>query len=473
MSFCLSVSVKDLFSLTDCSVLKDHKDIIELLSDGNVEDTAKAFLFLKKITKAKIILTLRPVFLGGSFVGNEEKRCQVIFELLSLFSPDYLDLESFLPRNFIFSIKRFYPHVEIILSYHNFSWKPVNLQSFFSSIRNDFVSYYKIASVVKSFEELLLFINFLKKSDNLIMVILGKKWSWTRILLPFLGSCWSYCALDGKERFGQLSLDSLMKEYKINRNFCCIPNVYALLGDFKGVSRSPGHIFHNEYFFNSLNNSLYLKIPIDKDELGSFVSFSKKFNFFKGFSVTSPLKKDIVLYLDKLNLEALEIGAVNTIKISKKKKWIGYNTDGIGVFDYLQDIYGDLTFKTVAILGSGGSAFSILYEGLKRCLKVFVFARNEKERKVIEKRFSFVNTSGLNNFSANNFDIIINTMPPDVDMEFVQPTSKNIVFDISKSNFYLTPLIKKALKKNSKIAYGYGMFIYQAIYQHKLWNNIF
>lgn len=472
MSFCLSISVRDLFSLTNYSLLENHKDIIELLSEGDIKETVKAFFLLKKVTKAKIILTLRPSFQGGTFFESEKKRCEIILKILSFFSPDYLDLETSLPNSFIFFIKRFYPHIEIILSYHNFSKESINLESLFLSMKRECISYYKIASVITNFEDLSFFINFLKRKKNLIMVAIGEKWSWTRILLPFLGSSWSYCALKGRERFGQISLEIINNEYKINRKFFNTPNVYALLGDIEGINRSPGHIFHNNHFSNLENNSLYLKIPINKKELKSFILFSKKFSFFKGFSITRPLKKEIIFYLDQLSPEACKIGAVNTIKVFKQKIFKGYNTDGVGAFDYLEDIYGDLTSKSIAILGSGGASLAILYEGMRRGFKVSIFSRNKQQRQLIEKKFILLKTDDLKNFLSNNFDIIVNTLPPNIDIEFINPVSKNIVFDISCSSFCLTSILQKALKNNSKIAYGYGMFIYQAIYQYNLWYNV-
>lgn len=465
MTLCLSVCEKDLITLKNYLQLETHEGLIELLSEGNIDQTIKAFFLLKKLTKAKIILTMRSVSLGGEFLGSEEHRCQRILQLLSLCSPDYLDLESSLSKQFIAVVKSLYPQLKIILSYHNFSQESINIEKLFLSMQQENISYYKIASTITGFEELSGFIDFLIKQNNLVLVILGEKWSWTRILFPFLGSCWSYCSLHGKEKCGQLSIDVIKKEYEIKRTFDDTPDIYALLGNIEGIQQSPGHMFHNEHCKKILSNSLYLKIPINKGELYSFISFSKKYGFFKGFSVTTPFKQEVISFLDEINEEALRIGAVNTVQISKKKTWKGYNTDGLGAFDYLEDIYGACNYKTVAILGSGGASLALLYEGLKRGLKIFIFSRNKNQRKIIRKKFPSLKTDNLSNFFAHKFDVIINTIPPGVDMEFVEPICSNIVLDISKSSFCLTPLLRKALKKNANVAYGYGMFVYQALRQ--------
>lgn len=465
MNLCLSICEKDLFVLNNYLQLEKHEGFLELLSEGNIDQTAKSFFLLKKLTKAKIILAMRSISLGGEFPGSEERRCQRILRLLSVCSPDYLDLESSLPKQFIAAVKSLYPQIKIILSYHNFSRKSIDIEKLFSTLQQEHVSYYKIASTINGFEELSVFIDFLTKKNNLVLVILGEKWSWTRILFPFLGSCWSYCSLYGKEKFGQFSIDVIKKEYEIERPFHHMPHVYALLGNMEGVQRSPGHIFHNEHCKKVLSNSLYLKIPINKGELHSFISFSKKYDFFKGFSVTTPFKEEVIFFLDVVSEEALRIGAVNTVRIFERKIWKGYNTDGLGAFDYLEDIYGDRNYKTVAILGSGGASLALLYEGLKRGLKVFVFSRNKKQREIIQQKFPSLKTDNLSHFSAHEFDVIINTIPLHVDMEFVEPTCSNIVLDISTSSFCRTALLRKALEKNARVAYGYGMFVYQALRQ--------
>jgi len=50
----------------------------------------------------------------------------------------------------------------------------------------------------------------------------------------------------------------------------------------------------------------------------------------KGLNVTIPYKEEIIPQLDSLDKKAKKIGAVNTIKISKKGKTKGYNTDCYG-----------------------------------------------------------------------------------------------------------------------------------------------
>jgi len=64
----------------------------------------------------------------------------------------------------------------------------------------------------------------------------------------------------------------------------------------------------------------------DLQDISEFKTILKKYPNLKGLNVTIPYKEQIIPYLDKLNKKAKKIGAVNTIKISKKGKLTGYTS---------------------------------------------------------------------------------------------------------------------------------------------------
>ena len=66
-------------------------------------------------------------------------------------------------------------------------------------------------------------------------------------------------------------------------------------------------------------------------KLNDFSKIIHEFKFcLKGLNVTIPYKQDVFLHLDKVNKVARKVGAVNTIKITKKGNLKGYNTDVVG-----------------------------------------------------------------------------------------------------------------------------------------------
>ena len=71
-------------------------------------------------------------------------------------------------------------------------------------------------------------------------------------------------------------------------------------------------------------------------------------------------KEAIIPYLDKLNKKAKDIGAVNTIRINKKGKLVGHNTDYYGFKKSLEP-YLEAHHKKALILGTGGASKAVAY----------------------------------------------------------------------------------------------------------------
>src|SRR5699024_3504933 len=87
-----------------------------------------------------------------------------------------------------------------------------------------------------------------------------------------------------------------------------------------------------------------------------------KQNRIDGFNVTVPYKQKIISYLDHVDEEAQNIGAVNTV-VNCNGKWTGYNTDSSGYVRSLEAKYPEaFTQKSTRILliGAGGAARGII-----------------------------------------------------------------------------------------------------------------
>jgi shikimate dehydrogenase len=86
------------------------------------------------------------------------------------------------------------------------------------------------------------------------------------------------------------------------------------------------------YFTDKFNNENFIGCTyenFDIQEIDSFTEILKNNADLKGLSVTIPTNKPYSLYINYQKKAAL-IGAVNTIKITKKGKLKGYNTDYYG-----------------------------------------------------------------------------------------------------------------------------------------------
>ena len=92
-------------------------------------------------------------------------------------------------------------------------------------------------------------------------------------------------------------------------------NKLGLLG--KNISYSFSRTYFKKKFEREgISNITYENFDIENIKL--FPSILKNTQNLKGLNVTIPYKEAVIPYLDKLSKKAQAIGAVNTIKITKK-----------------------------------------------------------------------------------------------------------------------------------------------------------
>lgn len=119
---------------------------------------------------------------------------------------------------------------------------------------------------------------------------------------------------------------------------------FGLLGEKLGHSFSPD-------IHKRLLTSDYVLKEVPGEELDDFLTKRD----FHGINVTIPYKQAVIPYLHYISDQAREIGAVNVI-VNKNGLLYGYNTDFLGLKGLVQRVAGDISGKTVLILGSGGTS---------------------------------------------------------------------------------------------------------------------
>lgn len=118
---------------------------------------------------------------------------------------------------------------------------------------------------------------------------------------------------------------------------------YYLIGE--KLAHSYSAEIHKEFGYS------YELKELKKEEVGSFLCEKK----FAGLNVTIPYKKEVIQYLDELDVSAEAVGAVNTI-VNRNGKLVGYNTDVYGMTYLMKNANIDVNGKVVSILGSGGTS---------------------------------------------------------------------------------------------------------------------
>lgn len=107
------------------------------------------------------------------------------------------------------------------------------------------------------------------------------------------------------------------------------------------VGKDINYSFSKSYFidkFQKLNLVDFSYENLDFQKIEEFPEYIEQNRNICGLNVTIPYKEAIIPYLDKLSKIATEIGAVNTIKISKSGKLKGFNTDYIGFLKSIKSL---------------------------------------------------------------------------------------------------------------------------------------
>ena len=247
---------------------------------------------------------------------------------------------------------------------------------------------------------------------------------------------------------------------------------FAVIGHPIAHSLSP--VMHEANFSALGRDDTYEALDIPPEQFDDIKDIIASRNL-DGFNITIPHKERILPYLDDIDVQARDLGAVNTVKIVDGQ-WIGYNTDGIGYVKGLQSVYPDLANAYILILGAGGAS-----KGIANVLDHVVKPKLSVANRTMQRFDNWdldVNKLTLQQAEAHlsEFDIIINTTPAgmssnrDVVISLDQLDERTLVSDIiytpSKTAFLL-----QAEANGNEIYNGLDMFINQGAESFRIWTG--
>lgn len=252
-----------------------------------------------------------------------------------------------------------------------------------------------------------------------------------------------------------------MKKKKLKKQF-----IYGLVGRKIDYSFSKNYFTEKFHLFH-FDNCEYLNFDIEKIE--DFIDQVKKTKRLKGLNVTIPYKEAIIPYLDKISKNAEKIGAVNTIRVSKKGILKGYNTDYYGFKKALKPLLKE-HHKKALILGTGGASKGVAFALKKLHIEYDFVSRNPNEYELSYEE--------LNKEIFDEYQIIINTTPlgtfPKIEdcapLDYSLFTKKHIAFDLVY-NPEETTFLKNAAKYKAVVKNGYEMLVNQAEKSWLIWNK--
>ena len=189
-----------------------------------------------------------------------------------------------------------------------------------------------------------------------------------------------------------------------------------------------------------------------------------------GFNVTIPYKQQIIPYLDALDEQAREVGAVNCVKIERDGRRVGYNTDVDGIRLSLDKLLGGEKVGSALVLGTGGAAQAVQYVLRERGIDYKVVSR--------EKGKADLTYDDLTQEVMATHRLIINASP--VGMYPACENCPNIPYAMLSGSHYLFDLVYNPLttrfmelgaEQGAATLSGIDMLYAQAESAWRIWNR--
>ncbi len=243
---------------------------------------------------------------------------------------------------------------------------------------------------------------------------------------------------------------------------------YGLIGYPLGHSFSKGY-FAEKFLKENITCCSYDNYPIS--DIGLLPSLIEGEPELCGLNVTIPYKSEVFRYIDTLDPQAGEIGAVNVLKISRsagKVHLSGFNSDITGIADSLSPYLG--VIKNAIVLGTGGSSRAVCYVLRKSGVTITQVSR--------KRRPGIIGYSDIDAGLFTEEALIVNTTPlgmfPDTtskpDIKYGLLNKKHILFDLVY-NPELTSFLQAGLAMGCTVVTGLKMLHSQAERSWEIWND--
>lgn len=343
---------------------------VDLLRDRQLDSVTETVSFLRDAAKKPIIFTVRSQSQGGRFPDDAGEERLALYRLALRLGVEYLDLEVTLADEVLQSIADSRGQTRIIASHHDpkglLSWKNASwIASYNRALQyGDLI---KLVGNAQTVDDNFHLLDFKKRmlaaqSTPIIALNMGTAGKLSRVLNGFLTPV-SHPDLPFKAAPGQMSAAEIRKGLSLLGEI--EPLQFYLFGKPISASRSP-----------ALHGSLFdlVGLPhqyglVETDQVADVVDVLSRSDF-GGASVTIPLKRDIMGYLDELSEAAQIIGAVNTVvpldgrlRDDGRRRLLGDNTDWKGMVYTLRrgGVVPQAADATAMVVGSGGTTRAAIF----------------------------------------------------------------------------------------------------------------
>lgn len=241
----------------------------------------------------------------------------------------------------------------------------------------------------------------------------------------------------------------------------------AVLGS--PISHSLSPTLHTTAYQEMGLKGTFEAIEVRSGELGKFIEAQD--SSWTGFSLTMPLKEEVIEIADVIDEIALQIASANTLTRSGDN-WKVTSTDVNG---FVQSLYahGFREFESVVILGSGASARAAAAACSAFTKEIQVLHRSAKRESAMRNSAPNVEMN-FSDWEAKvpRADLVINTTPAGVADKFIGQAKFNGVFFEALYNPWPTKILQYARSNGAYGIDGLELLIHQGIDQVSLMSGI-
>lgn len=424
--------------------------------------------------------TIRRPTEGGRFPGQEADRLMILRQAIVSGAFEWVDLENDIAN----SIPRF-GSVKRVVSYHNMTETPTDLDEIYARMLKQDADVYKVAVLAQTPADVMRVMRLQKQAPKpTIAFCMGDVGQPSRFLSLKYGAPWIYAAFN-KERGiapGLPSLEDFKTTYPV-RSIDADTKVYGVVGDPIGHSFSP--LLHNHLFRKMNLNSIYLPFRVPR---GTLPDATEEYNALPvhGYSVTIP-HKEAAAQLAREKEPTVEMTrAANTLVRRDDGKFTAANTDFTAAIDSLKAFLAEkakdgpvtqLSQVAVLILGAGGVARAVAHGLHKEGAQLTITSRTGDRSQALAEEVK-CKTLDWHARHSIYFDILINCTPvgmhPNVDespVHFSILRPGVTIFDTIYTP-ETTLLIREARSRGADTITGVDMFVRQAARQFELFTGL-
>ena len=207
----------------------------------------------------------------------------------------------------------------------------------------------------------------------------------------------------------------------------------------------------------------YDRFRVEESELAAFLEQHKPGQW-RGFSLTMPLKECALEVANRIEASAIKANAINTL-VASEDGWAGFNTDVRGFASLL----ANLSFESVSILGSGGTARAALVALSDLQIAPSLFRRNSHRDSLLKTANEQVLIRDWDrHLDGLTADLIISTLPGTGEIAI---SSKVPLRDVIEAAYDPWPTAISRANINGRYISGRELLVAQAIEQIALFTG--